>query len=55
MGQYPITQAQWKAVASVSQVNRELDPDPSDFKGDNQPVENVSWTVSKFDLDKYAL
>ncbi|MBW4585231.1 formylglycine-generating enzyme family protein [Aetokthonos hydrillicola Thurmond2011] len=43
MGQYPITQAQWKAVALLPQVNRELKPDPSHFKGDNRPVERVSW------------
>ncbi|AUB35962.1 Formylglycine-generating enzyme, required for sulfatase activity, containings SUMF1/FGE domain [Nostoc flagelliforme CCNUN1] len=43
MGKYPITQAQWQAVASLPQVNRELSPDPSHFKGANLPVEEVSW------------
>ncbi len=43
MGKYPVTQAQWKIVASLPQVNRELNPDPSGFKGDNRPVECVSW------------
>jgi formylglycine-generating enzyme required for sulfatase activity len=43
MGRYPITQAQWRVVAALPQVNRELNPDPSYFKGDNRPVENVSW------------
>jgi formylglycine-generating enzyme required for sulfatase activity len=43
LGKYPVTQAQWKAVASLSQVNRKLDPDPSRFKGENRPVEQVSW------------
>ncbi len=43
MGKYPITQVQWKAVASLPQVNRELNPDPSYFKGENRPVERVSW------------
>lgn len=43
MGKYPITQVQWKAVASLPQVNRELNPDPSRFKGENLPVECVSW------------
>jgi formylglycine-generating enzyme required for sulfatase activity len=43
MGKYPVTQAQWKAVASLPQVNRELDADPSEFKGENRPVEQVSW------------
>ncbi len=44
MGKYPITQAQWLAVATnLPQVNRELNPNPSRFKGDNLPVESVSW------------
>ncbi|MEB3359180.1 MAG: formylglycine-generating enzyme family protein [Synechococcales bacterium] len=43
MGQYPVTQSQWRFVAALPQVNRELDPDPSHFKGDNRPVERVSW------------
>ena len=43
IGKYPITQAQWKAVASLPQVNRSLNPNPSKFKGAILPVENVSW------------
>jgi formylglycine-generating enzyme required for sulfatase activity len=43
MGRYPITQAQWRAVASLPQVERELDRDPSNFKGDTHPVERVNW------------
>jgi formylglycine-generating enzyme required for sulfatase activity len=43
LGQYQVTQAQWKAVAAFPQVNKELNPDPSRFKGDNRPVEQVSW------------
>jgi formylglycine-generating enzyme required for sulfatase activity len=42
-GQYQVTQAQWKFVAKLPQVKKELDPDPSHFKGDNRPVESVSW------------
>ncbi|EAZ89041.1 formylglycine-generating enzyme family protein [Crocosphaera chwakensis] len=44
MGKYPITQVQWKAIASQTdlKVNIELDENPSDFKGDNLPVERVS-------------
>jgi hypothetical protein len=34
MGKYPITQAQWIAV---------MGKNPSHYKGDNRPVENVSW------------
>ncbi|MFM6806518.1 MAG: formylglycine-generating enzyme family protein [Dolichospermum sp.] len=43
MSQYPITQAQWRAVAELPQVNQKLQPNPSRFKGANRPVEQVSW------------
>ena len=34
MGKYPVTQAQWKAA---------MVKNPSNFKGDDLPVESVSW------------
>ncbi|MGA1603692.1 MAG: formylglycine-generating enzyme family protein, partial [Prochlorothrix sp.] len=34
MGRYPVTQAQYRAITGQ---------DPAHFKGDNRPVENVSW------------
>ncbi|MBJ7297318.1 MAG: formylglycine-generating enzyme family protein [Dolichospermum sp.] len=43
LGKYPVTQAQWQAVASLTQVNQELKPNPSRFEGANRPVERVSW------------
>ncbi|NET11067.1 MAG: formylglycine-generating enzyme family protein, partial [Symploca sp. SIO2B6] len=43
MGQYPVTQAQWRIVAGLTQVNRPLEPEPSSFSGDLRPVEQVSW------------
>ena len=43
MGKHEVTQAQWKQVSALPQIERELEPDPSYFKGDNLPVENVSW------------
>ena len=43
LGRYPVTQAQWKFVAGLPQVNIELKPDPSNFKGSDRPVEQVSW------------
>ncbi|AKG22379.1 SUMF1/EgtB/PvdO family nonheme iron enzyme [Calothrix sp. 336/3] len=43
MGKYPVTQAQWRTVAALTQINRKLEPEPSEFKGDDLPVENVSW------------
>jgi formylglycine-generating enzyme required for sulfatase activity len=43
MGKYAVTQAQWKAVAALPQINSKLNPDPSRFKGAKRPVEQVSW------------
>ncbi|MBE7385845.1 MAG: formylglycine-generating enzyme family protein [Leptolyngbya sp. SIO1E4] len=44
MGKFPITQAQWRIVAATyPQAQRSLDPNPAHFKGDNRPVESVSW------------
>ncbi|NJN61497.1 MAG: formylglycine-generating enzyme family protein [Coleofasciculaceae cyanobacterium RL_1_1] len=43
MGRYPVTQAQWRVVAGYEREEAELDPDPSHFKGDDRPVECVSW------------
>jgi formylglycine-generating enzyme required for sulfatase activity len=43
MGRFPITQAQWNVVAGLEKVQRELNADPSNFKGPERPVESVSW------------
>jgi formylglycine-generating enzyme required for sulfatase activity len=43
MGKYLVTQAQWRAVAKLPKIKMDLLPDPSNFKGDNRPVEQVSW------------
>ncbi len=43
MGKFQVTQAEWRAVASLPKVNRDLNLAPSSFKGHNLPVENVSW------------
>ncbi|MBD2465775.1 formylglycine-generating enzyme family protein [Oscillatoria sp. FACHB-1407] len=44
MSKYPVTQDQWRQVArSLPPVARKLDPEPSGFKGDKRPVEQVSW------------
>ena len=43
LGQTPVTQAQWKVVAGWPKVGVDLSPNPSSFKGDNRPVERVSW------------
>lgn len=43
MGKYQVTQMQWRIVASFPKFNCELHPDPSKYKGNNRPVENISW------------
>jgi formylglycine-generating enzyme required for sulfatase activity len=43
MAKYPVTQSQWRVVAAMPKVNHVLKPDPSNFKGDLRPVEQVSW------------
>lgn len=43
MSKYPITQSQWKAVASLPQISQSLNPAPSAFSGFSRPVEQISW------------
>ncbi|HEY9808743.1 MAG TPA: bifunctional serine/threonine-protein kinase/formylglycine-generating enzyme family protein [Halomicronema sp.] len=44
LGKYAVTQAQWKAVASLAKVKQDLDPDPSNvFCGGNKPAHQLSW------------
>lgn len=43
MGKYPVTQAQWRAMSLLDDIDRELSPSPSGFVGDRRPVEQVSW------------
>ncbi|MDM7937818.1 MAG: formylglycine-generating enzyme family protein [Cyanobium sp. CZS 48M] len=44
LARYPITQAQWRSLASLEAINRDLNPDPhAERKGDDLPVVNVSW------------
>ncbi|MFY7931692.1 MAG: SUMF1/EgtB/PvdO family nonheme iron enzyme [Microcystis aeruginosa] len=43
MGKYPITQAQWKAIAATAKIDIDLETNPSNFKGDELPVESVNW------------
>ncbi|GAP98054.1 SUMF1/EgtB/PvdO family nonheme iron enzyme [Leptolyngbya sp. NIES-2104] len=42
LSQYPISQAQWAVIASMPQVERDLSLNPSQFKGENRPVESMS-------------
>ena len=69
MGKYPITQAQWKAIASRTdlKVKQDLDFNPAYFKdrpdSDRRPVEQVNWydaiefcaRLSKLTVREYRL
>ncbi|MBN3910121.1 MAG: formylglycine-generating enzyme family protein [Nostoc sp. NMS1] len=43
LSRFPVTQAQWRAIAKTTKVRIELNSDPSDFQGDNLPVEHITW------------
>jgi formylglycine-generating enzyme required for sulfatase activity len=43
LGKYPVTQAQWRTVAALPPIDKKLNPEPADFKGDARPIEQVSW------------
>ncbi|GAP94852.1 formylglycine-generating enzyme family protein [Leptolyngbya sp. NIES-2104] len=43
MSRFPITQAQWKAIAALPKVQRSISLYPAHFEGDDRPVEQVSW------------
>jgi len=43
IGKYPVTQAQWQAVAALPLVKTKFKLYPSNFKGAYRPVEKVSW------------
>jgi formylglycine-generating enzyme required for sulfatase activity len=43
MGRYPITQSQWKAIAATAKIDIDLKTNPSNFKGNELPVERVNW------------
>lgn len=46
LGRYPATQALWRAVA-LAAPEFGLEPEPSYFKCEERPVENVSWNGIK--------
>lgn len=43
LGRVPVTQAQWRFVAGLEKVERDLTPEPSYFSGEDRPSEKVSW------------
>jgi formylglycine-generating enzyme required for sulfatase activity len=49
MSASPITQAQWSAavLAHANAIRRNLDPNPSFFKGIDLPVESITWNQAE--------
>ncbi len=43
IGKYPVTQQQWRAVASLPKLKYDLKDDPSRLKRPKYPVERISW------------
>jgi formylglycine-generating enzyme required for sulfatase activity len=43
ISRYEVTQAQWQIVSNLPKVGRELSRDPSYIKGNQLPVDQVSW------------
>jgi eukaryotic-like serine/threonine-protein kinase len=63
-GKFEVTQEQWGAAVKLPKVSRDLDPNPSAFKGEGHlPVQNVTWweavefceRLSRFTGRKYRL
>jgi formylglycine-generating enzyme required for sulfatase activity len=56
IGQTPVTQAQWRVVAGYSPVNLEVEfkENPSNFEGDDRPVEQISWYEAKEFCDRLS-
>ncbi len=43
IGQFVVTQAQWKTIASFPKVKQKLNSSPSYHSGDDLPVERIGW------------
>jgi tetratricopeptide (TPR) repeat protein len=43
MSKYPITQSQWKKIATLPKIKQNLSCNFDDNKEDNYPVSNISW------------
>lgn len=54
IGKYPITQAQWRAVAKLPIIKSKLQLDPSHFKGDLRPVDSISWLEAREFCDRLS-
>ena len=55
IAKYPVTHAQWRAAEALPKVKIDLNPDPLWFKGDNAPVETVSWNEAMEFCDRLSV
>jgi len=56
MARFPISQAQWRSLAELEWEERhQLQPDPSQHKGVDLPVESVSWNACQEWLQRLNL
>ena len=47
LSRFEITQQQWAAIAAEPRISLDLRANPSSFKGDDRPVESVTWLEAK--------
>ena len=63
IGQFVVTQAQWKAIAQLPKVKQKLGPNPSYSKSNDRPVNTINWyeavefcnRLTKFTCKPYRL
>jgi formylglycine-generating enzyme required for sulfatase activity len=55
IGRFEVTQAQWRAASLLPKFRIDLPTDPSYFKGDQLPVEYISWEEATEFCDRLSI